>query len=224
MRTIYINGQATLSKQPEIIRVTVNVDSKLQKKVAEANQIVDKAIIEIKEYCKTRNIESKQIKLINYNTTNVYETIEKTNQIDDKNSFKTREQVFVGYRTNATLMFEFDFDMKETAIIFEELGNIENITYRMVYALKEPEKYKKEVVAMAVKNAFEMAEVLAIAANSKIIGTEKISYGYDSDEPVRQYEAVYRKAGCRNFESAIGDLGVQDLSIHESVNIIFEIE
>ena len=95
MRTIYINGQATLSKQPEIIRVTVNVDSKLQKKVAEANQIVDKAIIEIKEYCKTRNIESKQIKLINYNTTNVYETIEKTNQIDDKNSFKTREQVFV---------------------------------------------------------------------------------------------------------------------------------
>lgn len=224
MRTIYINGQATLSKQPEIIRVTVNVDSKLQKKVAEANQIVDKAIIDIKTYCKTRNIEAKQIKLINYNTTNVYETIEKTNQIDDKNSFKTREQVFVGYRTNATLMFEFDFDMKETAIIFEELGNIENITYRMVYALREPEKYKKEVVAMAVKNAFEMAEVLAIAANSKIIGTEKISYGYDSDEPVRQYEAVYRKAGCRNFESAIGDLGVQDLSIHESVNIIFEIE
>ena len=224
MRTIYINGQATLSKQPEIIRVTVNVDSKLQKKVAEANQIVDKAIIDVKEYCKTRNIEAKQIKLISYNTTNVYETIEKTNQIDDKNSFKTREQVFVGYRTNATLMFEFDFDMKETAIIFEELGNIENITYRMVYALRDPEKYKKEVVAMAVKNAFEMAEVLATAANSKIIGTEKISYGYDSDEPVRQYEAVYRKASCRNFESAIGDLGVQDLSIHESVNIIFEIE
>lgn len=224
MRTIYINGQATLSKQPEIIKVTVNVDSKLQKKVAEANQIVDKAIIDVKTYCKTRNIEAKQIKLISYNTTNVYETIEKTNQIDDKNLFKTREQVFVGYRTNATLMFEFDFDMKETAIIFEELGNIENISYRMVYALRDPEKYKKEVVAMAVKNAFEMAEVLATAANSKIIGTEKISYGYDSDEPVRQYEAVYRKASCRNFESAIGDLGVQDLSIHESVNIIFEIE
>ena len=66
--------------------------------------------------------------------------------------------------------------------------------------------------------------MLDAEANTKIVGTEKISYGYDSDEPVRQYEAVYRKAGCRNFESAIGDLGVQDLSLHESVNIIFEIE
>lgn len=224
MRTIYINGQATLSKQPEIIRVTVNIDSKLQKKVSEANQVVDKAIIEVKEYCKTRNIEPKQIKLISYNTTNVYETVEKENFVDRHHTFKTKEQVFVGYRTNATLMFQFDFDMKETAIIFEELGNIENITYRMVYALRDPQKYKKEVVAMAVKNAFEMAEVLAQAANSKIIGTEKISYGYDSDEPVRHYEASFRKAACVNMESAIGDLGVQDLSIHESVNIIFKIE
>lgn len=135
----------------------------------------------------------------------------------------TKENILVGQQTTAQLVFSFDFDMRTAGIIFEEMGKIENISYEMVYALKNTETYKKEALALAVKNARETADLLAISAGTKVIATHEITYG-QTNTFTRSFKGSIKETAMLDCASAIEDLSVEDLIIREDVSIVFEIE
>lgn len=225
MRTINIVGTATISKQPECMNVTVHVNSDNQPNVDLANQIADKAILDVKEYCAKRGIKSKDIKLIEYKNSPMWQYVDKEVWNADKtHKTTTRDRVFMGYQTTATLTFRFDFNMKTAAVVFSELGEIKHISYNMTYALKNPDKDKNKAIAMAVKNARSTADVLAEAAGSKVVTVDTISYGEENSYSPREYRCASKKMALMEETCAIQDLGVEDLSITETVSIIFEIE
>lgn len=225
MRTINIDGTATISKQPECMIVNVVVNSNTQDSVETSNQIADNAINELKQYCQRRGIKAKDIKLLEYKNSPVYQNVEKEVwNVDKTNKTVARERVFVGYQTYARLTFKFNFNMKKVAVIFSELGEIKNIAYHMEYALKNPEKEKHKVLEMAVKNARETADVLAAAAGSKVIAATTISYGTSRLYATREYACAKHMSADLECSSAIDDLGVEDLTITETVSIVFEIE
>lgn len=225
MRTININGTASISKQPECMNVTVDVNSLNQESIETANTIADQAINELKEYCKRRGIKTKNIKLLEYKNAPIYQYVDKEVWNADKTQrTNTRERVFMGYQTTARLTFRFNFDMKTAAIVFSELGEIKNISYHMEYALKNPEKEKHKVMALAVKNAREAADVLAAAAGTTVVAVENISYGDIDSYAPRQYRCASKKMTLAEETCAIQDLGVEDLTIAETVSIVFEIE
>jgi uncharacterized protein YggE len=221
MKTIQIFEKAKLSKQPDCMNVTVTVDSKCQDSVDAANKVADQAIVDVKAYCSGRGMKPKEIKLIEYKNSPIYQYVDKEVWTADK-TYKTtsRERVFMGYQTTATLTFRFDFDMKTASVIFTELGEIKNISYNMAYALKNPAKHRNKVMAMAVKNARASADVLAEAAGTRVIAIKEIAYGAIDDYSPRYYQ-------CESFkyeECAIEDLGVEDITISESLTVTFEIE
>lgn len=225
MRTINIVGTATIAKQPECMNVTVNINSQNQINVDLANKIADKAIVDVKEYCAKRGIKTKDIKLIEYKNAPIWQYVDKEVWNADKtHKTTTRDRVFMGYQTTAVLTFKFDFDMKTAGIVFTELGEIKNISYQMVYALKNPEKDKNKAIALAVKNAREKADVLAAAAGTKVVAAQTISYGEMDSYSPRNYRCASKNMAMLEETCAIQDLGVEDLSITETVSIVFEIE
>lgn len=190
-----------------------------------ANQIADKAIVDVKEYCTNRNIKPKDIKLIEYKNDTVWQNVDREVWNADKtHKTTTRERVFMGYQTTAVLTFRFDFDMKTAALVFTELGEIENISYQMAYALKNPDKDRNKALTQAVKNAREKADILAAAAGTKVVAAETISYGERDSYSTRSYRCAAKQIDLMEAECAIHDLGVEDLSITETVSIVFEIE
>jgi uncharacterized protein YggE len=224
MRTINISGTASISKQPECMNVKVDVNSLNQESVEKANEIADHAINELKEYCKKRGIKTKDVKLLEYRNTPIYQYVDKEVWNADKTQrTMTKERVFMGYQTTAILTFSFKFNMKTAAIIFSELGDIKNISYNMEYALKDPEKEKHKVLDLAVKNARATADVLAAAAGTKVVAVENISYGEVDSYSPREYRCAKNMA-LLETACAIQDLGVEDLTVSETVSIVFEIE
>ena len=135
---------------------------------------------------------------------------------------KTKEQVFVGYQSTANLRFEFDFNMKEVAEMFELLSNIENITYKMVYDVKNKSQHIKECKKLAVKDGLETAKILAEAANATVKEIVEISYENNS----HRYNVSYETVGIRkcSLADAIEDLGVSDILFSEEVYITVNIE
>lgn len=224
MRTINVNGTATISKQPECFNVAVNVDSKLHKTIAEANATADEAIMKIKAYCASMGILPNEIKLLDFRNQPIYQVVEKEQSHPDNWKTSVKEKVFMGYQTTAKVTFSFDFDLKTAGTIFEEMGRIDNISYQMVYALKNPKQYKMEAIALAVKNATDIANVLAMAAGTKVVAAHEISYGADNSYGRAFRGCAVDEVALMKTSNAIHDLGVQDLEITENVSVVFEIE
>ena len=142
-----------------------------------ANDSALDAIEKVKAACIEKGIDTKNIQIVGFTHNNIYKTIEKEITVPwSREKQKTKEQVFDGYQSTATLNFGFDFSMHDIADMFERLSKIENITYKLNYTVKDVEGYINTCKQKALKNAIETAEILANAANVDIQGIESISY------------------------------------------------
>lgn len=224
MGIIRTKGIATISVQPDYVKAVINVKTKVYDELEKANDSALDAIEKVKAACIEKGIDTKNIHIVGFTHNNIYKTIEKEITVPwSREKQKTKEQVFDGYQSTATLNFGFDFSMHDIADMFERLSKIENITYKLNYTVKDVEGYINTCKQKALKNAIETAEILASTANVDIQGIESISYENEFSNRNSFYEAETGSVRKMKTSSVLEDLGVSDIVFTEQIYLVVKI-
>ena len=137
------------------------------------------------------------------------------------------KQRFAGYRVRHVMKVEFDSDNDRLGKILYALANCPvKPEFRISYTVKDPESAKNELLAGAVKDATEKAEVLTQAAGVRPKWIQAIYYSQTQlDFEVRPVNRIMAEncaptAKTGSFEM---DLEPEDIEVSDTVTVLWEI-
>jgi uncharacterized protein YggE len=133
---------------------------------------------------------------------------------------KNGQQKIVGYTGSTTVSFR-TTPAKVGEILSGVLEHGANTIQQTSYAPKEEEedKVRKELAQEATKSAMEQAEVVAAAANTRVIGVREVNVqpnGFVRPMPMMRAQAMSAGAASPAVGTEAGD---QDISVNVSVRL-----
>ncbi|MBK3516630.1 SIMPL domain-containing protein [Carboxylicivirga marina] len=172
---IKVEGIARIREVPEEIIVSVDLSIKDSLYQACFNQSM-KSLNALKKTFKKNGIDPKLIK-------------SKSISVNESYEYRHNKRVKTGYVSNISLEVKGQFTQKFSESLLKSLDQ-ENldINYRIGFGFSDEQKTKlrKKAIELAVTDAQEKAETIALAANLKIAGIATIKYGSSASfyEPV----------------------------------------
>ena len=152
-RTVRVTGKGNLSVKPDTVRLIMTVDG-MQEEYDKAVEHSALMTEEIKNVFEELDFERNSLKTLYFNISAEYESY----QARDK-SWQRR---FEGYKFVHRTKIEFPADKRRLGKVLYALGHSAICPeFRIEYTVAEPEKCKNELLARAVKDSKEKAEVLA---------------------------------------------------------------
>lgn len=114
------------------------------------------------------NIDKELIKTLNYSIREIRE-----------HDYKTRKQVFKGYRAEIPVVIKTPTDYDKNDKIFEIIINNFNADFNLNFALtpEQIETAKQELISLAVEDAKEKATAIVQSAGVELGEISKIQYG-----------------------------------------------
>lgn len=178
-RLISVTGEASVNVAPDMATVSLGVETTAST-AQEAQRENSSKMSAVVTALKDAGIASDDIQTSNFSLHPVYEShYEKTGVGSDPKT------VLTGYRCNNTVTAKVKVIARIGAVIDQAISagatNVNGISFN----IENPEQYKNEVLASAVRNARSKADVMAGAAGVTITGIKTISDGYSLVMPER---------------------------------------
>lgn len=178
-RLISVSGEATVSVKPDMATLSLGVETTATT-AQEAQRQNSAKMSAVVAALKDTGIAADDIQTSNFSLYPVYES-----QYDKSSMDPNPKQVLVGYRCNNTVAAKIRVIARVGTVIDLAVAAGATNVSGISFDIQNPEQYKNEVLASAVKNAKSKAEIMAGAAGVTITGIKAISDGYSAVESVR---------------------------------------
>ncbi len=220
-RTIRVTGKGRLSVKPDQIRLMINI-SDTREYYEETLRRSTEQVETLKDLFENLGFDRKDLKTTYFNVDTKYESY----QARDK-SWKNR---FVGYEYKHNLKIEFDADNKVLGKILYALSHSDvKPEFRLVYTVKDMEASKNQLLASAIADSREKAEVLTKAAGVSLGDIMTIDYSWGEVDftisPMdRMMEPKMLAEDCC-IGSASYDIDIEpdDIDVSDTVTVIWGI-
>ncbi len=211
-RTIRITGEGSKEFKPDQINICLDYKSVLP--------TYDEALAKAAEY--TRLIKAKALEA------GAEEGSVRTSSFDVSPSYESytdkdgsHHNRFRGYGAGVDFTITIPLDNKLLSRVLFALKDYAG-RFSLGYSLKDKEKAKEEVTALAVASARKKAELLASAAGEKLGELLSIDYSYGRVH----FDYGFREGICCNLESKFSlapeiEIDPEDLAVSDTVNIVW---
>ena len=214
-RTITIKGTGKVSVKPDLIIITMQLEShdydyeKTMKLAAESVNILQNAIIKA-------GFNKEDLKTTDFNIRTHYESYR-----DKDNNYKSR---FDGYVCEQGLKLEFDFN---TSVLSNVLTSIGKATVEpnlnIQFSVKDKDAINEELLIRATENARRKAEVLARASNVTLGDLISIDYNW-GDLYLYSNTSYMMENNCLAFKTSAPDIEPDDIEVSDTVTFVWEIK
>ncbi len=218
MRTIRVTGKGMLKLRPDTTRITITLED-VRKEYAEALRSAAEEAEVLRELLAGFGFGRSDLKTLQLNVDTEYESYE------ERGAYRQR---LMGYRFRHLLKVEFLSDNERLGKVLYALASCPvRPEFRISYTLSDPEAARNALLASAVTDAREKAEVLSGAAGTALGDIQSIDYSWgEIDFEVRPMarmavmeDAVMKGAGG-SFDL---DMEPDDVEISDTVTVIWEI-
>lgn len=169
MRTIIIKGMGRVSVKPDLIVVSMELETK-DKDYEQTMALASQKIDSLNKSLEGIGFEKNSIKTTNFDIIIDYESVKKDGQY---------QQVFCGYKCNHNLKVEFDFDTKRLAEVLNEISKcVAKPEFSISFTVRDKEVVSRELLKSATQNAREKAEILCSASGVKLGDLLSIDYNW----------------------------------------------
>ena len=221
-KTIRVTGKGKLSVKPDTIRLIMTLEGlayEYEQAVKESADMTEK----MKDMYEKLGFERRELKTLYFNVNPEYESY----QAKDK-CWKRR---FEGYKYIHRTKIEFPADNSKLGKVLFALGHsVIQPEFSIEYTVKNPEKSKNELLANAVKDSMEKANVLADAAGVVLGDIVTIDYSWaEIDFVSRPMNTMILEECCmRAPVEADGsydiDIEPDDIDVSDSVTVVWSIK
>ena len=211
-RLLTVKGSGQASLPPDYIEISLFLEAKAEQ-YEEVVLIAQTKLEQLRECLKAVGISTTDLKTTSFNLDTDYE------QVKDENG--NYVQVFRGYVIRHRLKLGFPLDNKKLGIVVQAISHCPSYAeFSIKYLLKDQNQLKALMLADAVKQATNQAQVLAKSANVTLGPIQTIDYG-TVDLPFQPREIMYNELD--NYSVALMDLQPEDITATETVTIVWEI-
>lgn len=221
-KTIRVTGKGNLSVKPDTIRLIMTIEGmsyEYEQAVKESADMTEK----MKDMFEKLGFDRSELKTIYFNVNPEYESY----QAKDK-SWKRR---FEGYKYMHRTKIEFPADNSILGKVLFALGHsVIQPEFSIEYTVKNPEKSKNELLANAVKDSMEKANVLADAAGVVLGDIVTIDYSWAEIDFVSRpmntmmLEECCMRAPAETDGSYDIDIEPDDIDVSDSVTVVWSIK
>lgn len=216
MKTLRVTGKGKIKVHPDTTRLTLTVE-KTYKDYDETLKRSAEMTEELKNLFEKFGFEKSDLKTLSFNIDTEYEDY-KENDV-----WKRR---FEGYSFRHVLKIEFDSDNKRLGKILYALSHSPVCPeFKISYTVKNPESAKNELLANAVSDAKEKAEVLAKAAGVPLKEIQSIDYSWGEIQFETQPVSMGEKCmcECETINSYDLDIEPDNIDAEDTVTVVWEI-
>ena len=219
-RTIRVTGKGNLAVKPDTIRLIMAMEG-MADEYGQALKLSAHMTEYLKQILLDLGFVKEDIKTLNFHVNAEYESYQ-----DKDKSWKRR---FEGYKYVHRMKIEFPADNKRLGKVLYKIGHSPVCPeLRIEYTVAEPEKCKNELLASAVIDAREKAEVLSKAAGVALREIITVDYSWGEIEFVSRpiNEAMLADYGMRNYEEDETydiDINPNDIDVTDNVTIVWTI-
>lgn len=217
MRTITIKGVGKVSVKPDLIVVSIRLETenkeydKTMELASEKINILNKSLQEI-------GFEKNAVKTTNFNVRTNYENV-KTENGNYKN-------VFCGYVCTHNLKIEFDFDINRLSKVLSAISEcLAKPEFSISFTVKDSTVISAELLKSASQNAKEKAEILCGASDVKL--GELVSIDYNWGEINVYSNTNYNiERGCMLKAGACSvniDIEPENINVNDTATFVWEI-
>ncbi len=216
MKTITVKGVGKASVSPDLIVVSMNLETKEK----EYDQTMESAATKIEllnQALEQIGFAKNAVKTTGFHVRTDYENVK-----DEDGTYRT---VLKGYVCNHNLKVEFDFDTKRLAQVLSTVSLcMAKPELSVLFTVKDPAAVRTLLLKSAAKNAQKTAKVLCAAAGSKLGEITSIDYHWkdtnaSSETDYRIGNRCLAKAACL---SSI-DITPEDIDVSDEATFTWEI-
>lgn len=218
MKTITIKGMGNATIKPDLIVVTMRLESE-DKEYDKALNFAANKIEELNKSLEEIGFKKDSIKTTNFNVHTNYENIRDNNGV--------YKNVFKGYASIHNLKIEFDLDMKRLSTVLAVISNcLAKPEFSIAFTVKDQELVKKELLKSIANNAKEKALILCEASNVKLGELLSISYNFDEINLLSNtnYNVESRYMMKAEARCASIDIEPEDIKVNDSATFVWEIK
>jgi uncharacterized protein YggE len=217
MRTIRTTGSGLIRLQPDTTCITMTLTG-LAPDYGEALRRSSADTETLRGVLTGFGFARTDLKTLGFHVSTEYESYQ-----DENNTYRER---FAGYRFRHVLKVEFDSDNDRLGKVLYALANGSvSPELRISFTVRDQEAAKKTLLAKAVADAREKAELLALAGGVALrdIQTIDYSWGAISFESAPLFDGVMAKS--RMAAGASYDLAVEpdEIEVSDTVTVTWEI-
>ena len=208
-RTIRVRGSARVSAAPDWVEIHFDLESR-EYKYSDCIKKLGYKTETLRSELVAVNLEKDSLKTADFSVETDFEWINK-------------RHVFRGYKAHHNMVVAFPFDKDYLNKVLAVLGTTASeASFRVIFKIKDPEPFRQQAIADAVKNCREKAEVLAQAAGVAL--GELIEIDYSWSEVRFESRMELRSMVMEDtMESPAYDIEPDDINISDSVTAIWAI-
>lgn len=211
-RTIKVSGRAKANCPPDSITLSLTLEAN-HRDYQKTLDIAAEKLEKLQMAAMSADFEKTELKTSSFNVTDEYD------YVHTETGGNKRE--FIGYRCSHRLKLEFDMDMERLGKTLAALSECEaNSEFHITFGVKDADSLKKQLLAQAVRDATEKAEILAVAAGVKLKEITSISCG-NTDDSIASPTAFDQPVAM--LRSVQLDMTPEDVEADISVNVEWEI-
>lgn len=219
MRTIRVTGKGRLSLKPDTTRITMTLEG-LYPDYGEALRHSSEDTELLRQLLSGFGFLPGDLKTLSFSVDTEYESYR------EQDLYKQR---FAGYRFRHTLKLEFASDNERLGKILYALANCSvSPEFRISYTVKDPEAAKNGLLASAVADAREKAQVLTRSGGVRLLSLQSIDYSWgELDLECRPMDRMLSaKGAASNAELKRYQMNIEpdDIEVSDTVTVVWEIE
>lgn len=218
-RTIKVTGNGKISIKPDTTVIVLDF-SQVLPTYEEAVRAASRDVVHVKDMLEKLSLDRETLKTTDFEVKMHYRY-----EYDKKNN---RKSIFDGYQYKQGLKFTFPINNELLGKVLFQISKLaSNPELNFWFTTSNKEKYRNELLALAVKDAKEKARVIAEAAEVELEHVLDINYNYYSDDyNTRSYlrnEIMYCKAASVEDHYDI-DIEPEDIDKSTSVSVVYTIK
>lgn len=216
-RTITVNGTGKLFVSPDLIVVSLIVESRsmeYDKTIENASESIN----DIKYRLKSVGFDENALKTTDFNVRADYR--------NERTEDGTYKNVFNGFVCTQGAKVEFDFDNKLLSKVISVVAKSDaEPRISLTFTVKDTNKVKDELLVLMVNDATHNAEVIANACGVKLGDISSITYGQGNFSPIsRMHYSIENKcmafAANADFEA---DIEPENIELTDSATFVWNI-
>ena len=213
-RTIKVTGRAKANCPPDKITLSMTLEAS-HKDYQKTLDIAAEKLERLQSAAASAGFMKKELKTSSFNVADEYEYAQP--------GVIGNNRQFVGYKCSHRLTLEFDMDMERLGKVLAALSECEaDSEFHISFGVKDTNTLKKQLLAQAVEDAAEKAEILAKAARVSLKEITSIICGkFDEDIESPTYYCEQEYSVLRAMPA---NMTPEDVSADISVNVQWEIE
>lgn len=213
-RTIKVKGMARAKFPPDSITVALTLEA-ADRDYQKTLDIAAEKLVKLQKAAAAAGFEKKELKTSSFNVTDEYEYVQ--------TGTNGNKREFVGYKCRHGLRLEFGMDMERLGKTLAALSECEaDSEFHITFGVKDIDSLKNQLLAQAVRDAAEKAEILAKAAGVKLKEITAISCGDFNDNIVSP--TTFNQPVAAALRSVPLDMTAEDVDADVEVCVEWEIE